>query len=77
MTQVLYYYTATVMSKHEWLSRIHSDVLTLMPNDCKICSLKWIKHDGSLGTSVQPINVEGKYIVSEANHTPPHRDYMS
>ena len=37
---------------------------------CKICSLKWINHDGSLDTSVQPINVEGKYIVSEANHTP-------
>ncbi len=49
---------------------IHTVVLELLPDDCKICSLKWIKHDGSLGTSVQPINVEDKYFFTKGNHTP-------
>ena len=49
----------------------------LQGQDCTVCSLKWIKHDGSAGTEAVPVEVGGEAAYfQKANYTPPHRDYM-
>ena len=49
----------------------------LQGRDCTVCSLKWIKHDGSAGTEAVPVEVGGEdAYFQKANYTPPHRDYM-
>ena len=67
-----------VLAKHDWLTPYHDYVMGILQGrDCTVCSLKWIKHDGSAGTEAVPVEVGGEdAYFQKANYTPPHRDYM-
>lgn len=73
----------TVFQKHPWLANVHRYVVqNFLPNNADIVCLKFLKHDGSMGTKNYPINLkmnkeeDDDAYVAKANATMKHHDYM-